>query len=686
VLRLIPLLTAIAAVVAAPASPARAATGPSPPAPVALGAGWTYAPDGADRGLAARWQSAARLPGARAVTLPHVFDGRPDERRFGGTVGWYRRTLTVPAAPPGFGWGVRFEQIRRAGRVFLDGHEVGRTDDPYVPHTVDLGAPRPGSRHVLTVRVDNRKGAEPREGWWNWGGITRPATLVPLGPVVLHDAAILPQVSCAAPGDCRAAVTVDGQAENRTGRPQSPVVEVELRAPGSGDVTRARHAMRQLAPGERAPVRFTVDVHGPPELWAPGSPALYDATVTTRSGGGSGAVAQQDRSRIGLRQVRVRGGQLELNGRALTLRGGSIQEDEPGRGPALTSADMDGIVDGLRAVGANVTRAHYLLNDALLRRLDEAGILVWSQAPIYHRDVLLRTPGQRAKALATVRDTVLAARRHPSVLTHSVANELSPLPDQVTPTAQFLRAAATLTRGLDPSVPVSVDTLSYPGIARQEAFAAYDLLGVNSYFGWYEGKPERSTARLNDLRPYLQGVRAKYPGQALVLTEFGAEATAAGPVDRKQTFAFQADYLDRVLRVVRDEPFVAGAIYWTMREFAVKPNWDGGAHPAGDQDAIHNKGLVTYDGRRKPAWDVARREFAATPVFQATARAQALATPPSRVGDLAAWGAAGLIVALLLLDLWALRGILRGRRRAPASELAPEDEFSARRRRVVRAA
>jgi hypothetical protein len=685
VLRSRSFLTVVLAVAAAVAGPAAAARAAAPlPEPTALGSGWSFAPDPGDRGLAARWQESSRLPRARAVTLPHVFDGRPDEARFGGTVGWYSRALTVPDAPAGFGWAIRFEQVRRAADVFLDGREIARLDDPYVPHTVALGALRPGSRHRLTLRVDNRKGREPREGWWNWGGLTRPAELVPLGPVVLHDSAVLPQVTCDGPGSCRAAVIVDGVLENRTSQPVSPNVEVTLRAPGSGAETSARHAVRVLAPGERAPVRFAVAVQGKPELWAPDSPALYDADVTTRAGE---VVAARDRSRIGLRSVRVRGGMLELNGRALELRGGSIQEDAPGRGPALTGQDMDAIVDELRQVGANVTRAHYLLNDALLRRFDEAGILVWSQAPIYHRDVLLRTPGQRAKALGTVRGTVLAARRHPSVMTHSVANELSPIPNQLEPTARFLRSAAALTRALDPTVPVSVDMLSYPGIERQEAFAHYDLLGINSYFGWYEGKPERSTARLEDLRPFLEGMRAKYPGQALVLTEFGAEATADGPPGQKQTFAFQADYLDRVLGIVRDAPYVGGAIYWTMREFAVKPDWDGGAHPAGDQDAIHNKGLISYDGRRKPAWAVARRAFETTPVYRDAASARALAVPSSRSRDAVAWSVAALVLALLLLDTWALRGILRAaRRRAMVPALDGEDEFSARRRRVVRAA
>ena len=104
----------------------------------------------------------------------------------------------------------------------------------------------------------------------------------------------------------------------------------------------------------------------------------------------------------------------------------------PGSGAALTSADMDRIVADLKDLGANVTRAHYLLNDRLLARFDRAGIMVWSQAPIWQRDAgahILWQPSERERALRTVRRTVTAARSHPSVLTHSVANELTFTPD-----------------------------------------------------------------------------------------------------------------------------------------------------------------------------------------------------------------------------------------------------------------
>ena len=134
-------------------------------------------------------------------------------------------------------------------------------------------------------------------------------------------------------------------------------------------------------------------------LWSPDAPNLYGARFALRQGG---QVVQVERRRIGLRSVTVKGGHLYLNNRRVQLRGASIHEDMPGSGAALTPADMNRIVRDLKDLGANVTRAHYLMNERLLERFDRAGILVWSQAPIWQRDarshVLWRRKG-RLRAL-----------------------------------------------------------------------------------------------------------------------------------------------------------------------------------------------------------------------------------------------------------------------------------------------
>ena len=634
------------------------------PAAIPLASGWEFRPDSADRGLRADWP--ARMPAGdwQRVAVPHIFDPAAVEAGFGGSVGWYRVRFTAPPARAGFDWELRFEQVRRRARVWLNGREIGRHGDPYVPWALPASGLRPGAVNELVLRVDNRKAKEPREGWWNWGGIVRPVSLAPRGRLVLHDPGLLSQVDCAPGGvSCRAKVLVEGTLENRSDAAiPAPRVRLRLRAPDGGAPAEQTAPTRALQPGETTRVSFSVEVDDA-QLWAPGSPKRYAATLTTLAGD---VATQVDARKIGLRGVKVRNGLLELNGRQLDVRGAAIQEDLPGRGPALGDADVTRIVRELQAVGANVTRAHYLLNPKLLDALDAAGIMVWSQAPIYHRDRLLETAAQREVALSTLRRTVIAARSHPSVITHSVANELSAVPDAVAGTRRFLAAARAEVKRLDPTLPVSVDLLSYPGYPAAKAYAQYDLLGVNSYFGWYPGKKRHSTARLADLGPSLDRMRRLYPTQAMVLTEFGAESTFEGPALKKETFAFQSDYVARVLEVVRDRPFVGGAIYWTLQEFAVKPDWDGGAKRSVPRDGIHNKGLITYDGRRKPAWSVARKDFAATPLYREVPAAVALNLPTGREGsggDSLLWAAVTGVLALLALDVWALLGILRSRRR-----------------------
>ncbi len=652
-------LSAVLAILAGLALPA-AASAADPPAPVPIKQGWQYAPDPGDAGARLGWQSGRGTAQWRGVAVPSVMNASPDEAGFFGTVGWYRVTFNGPRIPARMGWGLRFEQVRRSTQAWLNGRLIGANQDPYTPFELPARGLRIGQPNTLILRVDGRRPETLREGWWNWGGITRPVSLIPRGPLVLHDVGLLPRQRCT-DGDCRWSVLVDGWIENPTAADQQPTIAVALRSPDATLSTGVSQP-RRLRPGERLRVRFDVPVKGDAKVWSPEEPQLYGATVTTSAGD---FVAQVDRERIGMRTIEVKDATLYLNGRALDLRGASIQEDVPGRGPALTDADVKNTVEELKALNVNVTRAHYLLDERLLDRFDEEGILVWNQAPVYHRDKQLKTPGQRSHELDVLRDTILAARNHPAVITNSVANELTSVPDKRRTTKAWMLNAAQLARDLDPTVPVSIDILSYPGIDRQRTYGVFDILGINSYYGWYEGKPERSTADIGDLAPYLRAMHAKYPRQALVISEFGAEATESGPANVKQTYAFQSQYLKRYLDIVDRLGFMNGAIYWTAREFAVKPDWDGGAHPPGDRDGIHNKGLISYDGKVKPAFETAQKAFGSTPLYrdpQAVARAELSHPRPIILSALLVIFALALVGALLTLNAMWLRDIWRALR------------------------
>jgi Glycosyl hydrolases family 2, TIM barrel domain/Glycosyl hydrolases family 2 len=590
-----------------------AAAAPAPPQPAPPE---ETAPAGAGPAIPATAAGrVAQAPGEWQQTkVPSVFDTRALPELFPGEVRRYRVSFNGPPTPRGFSWLVRFESVRRNATVFLNGRRIGRNVDPYTPFTLEARGLRPGRPNELAVTVDGRKDPELPEAWWNWIGIVRPVELVPAGPAHIEDLGTMSRVRCRGPArGCRAELLLDGQLQRRSARAISPSLEVKLRSP-SGRVTSSRFRLpRQRSKQRRLQLSMRVPA---PQLWSPDSPQLYTADITLRE---RGQVVQRERRRIGLRSVEVKQGHLWLNNRRIQLRGASIHEDMPGSGAALTGADMDRIVADLKDLGANVTRAHYLLNEQLLARLDRAGIFVWNEAPIWQRDTgahLLWRPKERERALLTVRRTVTAGRSHPSVLTHSVANELTFTPDKKPGTKRFLLEAQAQARDIDPTLPISVDIKGRPGYAEQFTYHSFDMIGLNQYFGWY-----RWVEDFDLLEPYIRELRDLYPREAIVMTEWGAEGRpelADAAPDLKGGYPFQTFHAGRTLDVIDRSPALSGAIYWTLREFEIYPGWQGGAGrrpPEFEPNTRHHKGLITYDGVRKPAFELLRERFHATPLY-----------------------------------------------------------------------
>jgi beta-glucuronidase len=548
------------------------------------------------------------------VTVPSVFHSSAVATQYGGEVRRYRLRFKGPPTPRGFRWLINFQEVRRSATVFLNGHRLGRSVDPYTPFTLEARGLRPGRDNQLVVVVDSRKDPRLPEGWWNWGGIVRPVRLVPAGRAHLDDLGTMSKVTCRGQASgCRARLLIDGMLHRSEVRELASTLEVQLRSP-SGRVTRQTFRLPRQR-GERRRIRLSMRVPAP-VLWRPEDPELYSARLVLRD---RGAIQQVDSRQVGLRSVTVKHGMLYLNNRRIKLAGASIHEDMPGHGPALTEADMNQIVSDLKDLGANVTRSHYLLNDRLLDKLDRAGIMVWSQAPIWQRDRkanVLREPLQRKRAWDTVRRTVIAARSHPSVITHSVANELWSRPDdRPRVTKLYLIRAQEIARDLDPTLPISVDINGRPHHPEQFTYHKFDMLGINQYFGWY-----RWVENFDDLPLYLQEMRDLYPDLALVMTEFGAEARpelADAPVTLKGSYAFQSFHIQRTLDVADAAP-ISGAIYWTLREFEIFPGWKGGAGQRPPQyrpNTRHQKGLITYEGVKKPAWYLVRDRFKSSPLY-----------------------------------------------------------------------
>jgi beta-glucuronidase len=207
-----------------------------------------------------------------------------------------------------------------------------------------------------------------------------------------------------------------------------------------------------------------------------------------------------------------------------------------------------------------------------------------------------------------LRRNIVTNGSHPSVMLWSIANELSSRPSLSQ--RIYIRAAVRLAHRTDPTRPVGLAVAGYPSaLCQAAAYRPLDVLGFNDYFGWYPGPSGQLFDRLG-LSGYLDRVRACYPRQAVVVSEFGAEANRNGPVEEKGTYAFQQDFVNFQLGVFATKPWLSGAIYWALNEFWVRPDWSG-ADPR-PISPLFQKGLVTQDWVRKPAWQTLHDSYVAT--------------------------------------------------------------------------
>jgi beta-glucuronidase len=183
----------------------------------------------------------------------------------------------------------------------------------------------------------------------------------------------------------------------------------------------------------------------------------------------------------------------------------------------------------------------------------------------------------------------------------------------------YLARAASAAHVLDPTRPVGYAVAGYPGAGCQPAYGPLDVIGINEYFGWYPG-PNGAIADRSILPGYLDSVRACYPHKAIVISEFGAEANRDGPVEERGTYAYQEDFVNYHLGVYATKPWLSGAVYWALQEFRVRPGWQGG-NPRPDPP-IHEKGLITFDWKRKPAFFDVQRWFKGTQQLRAVTRSR----------------------------------------------------------------
>jgi beta-glucuronidase len=578
---------------------------------------WLYQADPSDTGIAGGlWRDNPDTTGWSPVQVPNAFNaGDFSSASMYGWVGWYRKDFLLPPGPKALHWILRFESVNYRAEIWLNGFLIGSHAGAYLPFELDLTPHlRTGAGvNELIVRVDNRRlptdiPSGPGGGWFNYGGILRDVYLRPVDQADLSQVLVRPILPCR-----RCAATIEEQAliRNVTAKPVTVVVR------GSYGSTPIALGQATVPPHGTWLARGSI-VIARPHLWSLYQPILYRATInlygltTQRSHKRTKLKLTQLNSYVtysGIRSITVTpNGLLELNGRVLHLRGAFIHESDLTLGSALDPAHIARLIGWLRTLGGHLIRSHYPLNPQFLELADEYGILVWDEIPVNHElSPYLSNPAVVGQALSMLRENILENGNHPSVMLWSIGNELdTPI---TPPETAYINAAAALAHTLDPTRPVGLATSAWPGLACQASYGPVDVLGWNEYFGWFSAGGGTTDDR-DALGPFLDTLRACYPGKPLVITEFGFDANRSGPVEERGTYQFQANTVAFHLNVFAQKSWLAGAIYFTLQEYVAGPGYAGG-NPW-PTPPFNQKGLVDLHGNFKPAFYAAQAIYNAT--------------------------------------------------------------------------
>lgn len=347
-------------------------------------------------------------------------------------VGSYRRRFTLPGDWAGRRVFLHFESGATAMYVWVNGRKVGYSQVTKVPAEFEITDFLRSGENLLAVEAYRWSDGSYLEDqdFWRLSGFDRGVYLYSTAQARVRDLFVRGDLDASyADGILRAGVEVaNGAAEPFRGRVSVALVDARGR-----EIFRTERPVTVAAGGETR-VDLARKVRQP-ALWSPETPALYTTLVTLRDA--KGATVEATSCRTGFRKVEIRGAQLLLNGKPLTIRGVDLHEHHPATGHVVDRETMLRDLATMKRFNINAVRlSHYPQSTRWYDLCDEYGLLICDEANIEthgygsgsdeHYDTSVH-PAYLPQWAAAHRDRIVRMverdKNHPSVILWSLGNE-----------------------------------------------------------------------------------------------------------------------------------------------------------------------------------------------------------------------------------------------------------------------
>jgi beta-galactosidase len=405
------------------------------------------------------------------VCLPH--SPRLEARNASGGrnyqgVCWYKKKFLAGADWADHKVQVLFEGAMQVADVWLNGRKLTTHYGGYLPFTVDLTtALRLDSENELEVRLDNSDNPEVPPGtpqsrldFTYFGGLYRNVRLLVLDRLHITDEYLANKpagggIFVRYPSVTAAQAVVEVQTDLLNEHSAARQFRLKQEILDAGGVVVAEEVREgALAAGSSEAFTQSLTVSNP-NLWHPQHPYLYTLRTTLLS---DGAVADQRKTRVGIRRIEFKPEGLFINGEKFFASGFNRHQDHPYVGYALPDSAHWRDAKKMREAGFTSFRSHYPQSPAWMNACDEFGILCVVSNPGWQ---FYGNKTWEARLFQNAREMVRRDRNHPSAVLYE------PFPNE---TGYGEAAARTLHE---------IVHTEYPG---DQCFTAGDAEGVHGKF------------------------------------------------------------------------------------------------------------------------------------------------------------------------------------------------------------
>ncbi len=485
------------------------------------------------------------LPFAGEASLSHGF--KTVGYQYPGTsVGWYRKTFTLPAEDEGKHIWVRFDGIFRDARIWLNGFYLGHEPSGYATQIYDISEYiNYGGENLLTVRAD----ASTEEGWFYEGaGIYRHVWLEKADPVHVAPFGTFVHTCLSAPYN-EAQLTVETTVRNASAAPATYSLKHTLLDADGKAVAFVTGAPQTFQAKEESHSALRLSLKNP-HLWSLEDPYQYKVKTEVIK---EGITVDCYETPIGLREAVFDPDQgFFLNGERVELKGVNMHQDHAGVGSGIPDALQVYRLKQLKKMGVNAYRSsHNPMTPEMLDACDSLGILVMEEN---------RLMGINEEHVRLLRRMIERDRNYPSIILWSVGNEEWGLEwnDKGRKLTESMREYC---HRIDPTRPVAVATSSGPNILVPADVAGYNYMMQNPIDEHRAHYPQRIAVGSEETSGCgTRGIYYDEPGRMQALNRIPDEKD--GKLNR----------IERGWQFYAARPWLGGLFFWTGFDYRGEPS------------------------------------------------------------------------------------------------------------------